>query len=84
MAKTYTPAELAAECNTTPKQIRRFMRSQVRADGGVIGKDTPGKGKRYALDARTFNAYKRAFIKAQSAGASADESVESAEQSAEA
>lgn len=40
MTKTMTTAELATEIGTTPRELRKFLRSQ---DAGV------GKGSRYAL-----------------------------------
>jgi hypothetical protein len=60
MAQTMN--DLAAECGTTPRAIRKFARSLVRLNGGVIGKDSPGKGKRYALDSREFAALKKAYL----------------------
>lgn len=59
MAKTMN--DLAAECGTTPRAIRKFARSLIRLDGGTIGKDSPGKGKRYSLDGAEFAKLKRAY-----------------------
>jgi hypothetical protein len=51
--------DLAADLNMTPKNVRKHWRAYVRANGGTIGQDTPGKGKRYDLDARTYAAFKK-------------------------
>lgn len=46
MAKSF--AELAAETGVSAKKLRALHRKHIRANGGVIGKDTPGRGKTYA------------------------------------
>lgn len=47
--ETLTVKEVAAEIGTTGRLLRRFIRSEVVAEGGTVGEDTPGKGKRYAF-----------------------------------
>lgn len=55
MTATITTAELAAELDTTPRTLRKFLRAQ---DAGV------GKGSRYALpaNARSIASMKKKFI----------------------
>ena len=47
--ETLTVKEVAAEIGTTGRLLRRFIRSEVVADGGTVGEDTPGKGRRYSF-----------------------------------
>lgn len=49
VSETLTVKELAEEIGTTGRLLRRFIRSQVVEAGGVVGEDTPGKGKRYSF-----------------------------------
>lgn len=72
MARTYTFAEMADTLGISAKKARALHRKNVRANGGVIGKDTPGKGKRYALDARAFAAIKADVERALSASEASD------------
>lgn len=60
-AKTYTINDVAERTGMTPRAIRKALRADVREAGGAIGKDTPGKGKRYTIDARTFGALCKRF-----------------------
>lgn len=53
MPNTYTTAELAERLDTTPKKLRRFLRSEQ------IG--PVGKGNRYAIEARYFRSLKKNF-----------------------
>lgn len=59
MTKTITTAELAAELDTTPRELRKFL----RADAKVNEVETPGKGKRYALpsNARSIASMRKKF-----------------------
>lgn len=50
---TMTPKELAAELNTDPKSIRKFLRS--------LSDDRAGKGGRWAIDATDLPALAAAF-----------------------
>lgn len=54
---TATTAEIAAELDTTPRTLRRFLRATMT--------DTPGKGSRYALpsDKRSIAALAKKFAK---------------------
>lgn len=74
----YSPRAMAEQISAeigrtvTAKQVRAQMRKAVRAEGGVIGKDTPGRGKRYALDARAFRSVKANVTRALSASDAAE------------
>jgi len=59
--KTLTTAQLAEKFQTSPRELRKFLRADARANGKA---DTlPGKGSRYALpgDAKTINAMRKRF-----------------------
>jgi hypothetical protein len=45
--KTLSAKQVAHEIGTTGKVLRSFIRSEVRANGGVVGVDTPGSGGTY-------------------------------------
>jgi hypothetical protein len=42
--------DVADHYGISAKKVRALHRKAVRASGGTIGKDTPGRGKRYAKD----------------------------------
>lgn len=42
--------DVADHYGISAKKARALHRKAVRAAGGTIGKDTPGRGKRYAAD----------------------------------
>src|SRR5690349_14282854 len=64
---TITTAELAAEFDTTPRNLRKFLRDDARsADKG----DTlPGKGGRYAIERKQVAGLKKRYTKWQAAQA---------------
>ena len=64
-----TTAEVAAELDTTPKTLRRFLRADVKANGGQVGVDTPGKGKRYSFEKGEISKMRKQFVKWQKAQA---------------
>lgn len=75
MTATITTAELAAELNTTPRELRKFLRSDAS------GVESVGKGSRYSLpsNARSIAALAKKFSKwdeAQKATESPDVSTE--------
>lgn len=47
---TISAKEAAEAIGTDPKTLRRFVRSYVKAKGGEVGQDTPGRGGRYAFE----------------------------------
>lgn len=48
-----TAKELAVECNTDARTVRKFLRSHLP--------ETPGKGSRYAIEKRQVASLKKAF-----------------------
>jgi hypothetical protein len=56
---TITAKELALLCETDPKSMRRFIRSQAKASGSII--DACGQGNRYAIDVLDADALVQAF-----------------------
>ncbi len=54
MAKTLTAKEVAQKLDTTPRTLRKFLRSDDKVN-------SPGKGGRYALPATQVNSLKRRF-----------------------
>jgi hypothetical protein len=59
--QTLTAAQVAEELGTDGRTFRRFYRGFVRANGGTVGEDTPGKGKRYAFEAKDVKQLKGLF-----------------------
>lgn len=57
MTKTLTPKELAQELNSDPRTVRKFLRAQARENGT----ETPGKGSRWAIEARTVRSLRKSF-----------------------
>ena len=54
---TITPKDLAVECNTDPRTIRKFLRSPEGLDAKV------GKGHRWSIESRQVKALKGRFEK---------------------
>jgi predicted transcriptional regulator len=59
--QTLTATEVATELGTNPRTFRRFLRAEVRSAGGEVGKDTPGKGKRYSFTAKEVSGLRERF-----------------------
>lgn len=59
MARTLTPKELAIELDADAKTTRKFLRS--RSSG--LAADAPGKGGRWAIDARKVKGLRTKFAK---------------------
>lgn len=61
MAQVLTPKEIALEIGTTPKKLRKFLRSP---EGVKVLKDAanPGKGSRYAIPRTSLKSLKARFI----------------------
>lgn len=55
MAKTLTTKELAEEFETDPRTLRKFLRATLD--------ETPGKGSRYAIQAKQVRSLKSKFQK---------------------
>ena len=56
---TMTTTEIAADLDTTPRTLRKFL----RADAKERGTETPGKGSRYAIEKRDMRALRSRFAK---------------------
>ena len=54
---TITTTELATELDTTPRTLRKFLRSDAKARNAA----TPGKGSRYAIEKREVRALAKRF-----------------------
>lgn len=59
--------EMAEKLGTTPKTLRRFLRADVKASGGEVGVDTPGKGKRYTFEKNEVSKIRKQFAEWQAA-----------------
>lgn len=59
MARTLTPKELANELDTDAKTVRKFLRS--RSSG--LAADAPGKGGRWAIEAKKVRSLRTKFAK---------------------
>ena len=74
----FTASQIAESVGTTGKAFRKWHRNTVTEKGGVIGKQTPGKGKRYDFSAQEAATIKRNYMKAHAVAKSAP-AVETAE-----
>lgn len=54
---TLNTTELATELDTTPRELRKFL----RADAKNADRPTPGKGARYSIERREVRALKTRF-----------------------
>lgn len=59
MARTLTPKELAIELDADAKTVRKFLRS--RSSG--LAADAPGKGGRWAIEAKKVRSLRTKFAK---------------------
>ena len=71
MATTLTPNELAEKLESTPKVVRKFLRSITPRD------DQPGKGSRWSIEGKRLPALRKQFVKW-----SAEEATKRAERAA--
>lgn len=55
----FTTAEVAEKFETTPRTLRKFLRSDARANGR--GDSLPGKGSRYAIEGKDLAGMKKRF-----------------------
>jgi hypothetical protein len=65
----FTTAQVAEKFGTTPRTLRKFMRSDARANGA--GDTLPGKGSRYAIEGKSLKSLQGRFNKWQAAEAAA-------------
>ena len=61
MAATLTVKEVAEQLGTDGRTLRKFLRHEATEAGGTIGEDTPGKGGRYSLEARSVKGLQKRF-----------------------
>jgi hypothetical protein len=55
----FTTTEVAEKFATTPRTLRKFLRSDARAQGQ--GDTLPGKGSRYAIEGKSLTPLKKRF-----------------------
>lgn len=55
----FTTSEVAEKFGTTPRTLRKFLRSDARAAGQ--GDTLPGKGSRYAIEGKALAPLKKRF-----------------------
>lgn len=65
----FTTGEVAAKFETTPRTLRKFLRSDAREHGK--GDTLPGKGSRYSIDGKALPSMRKRFAKWQAAEAQA-------------
>ena len=54
---TLTAKDLAGKLDTDPRTVRKFLRSDAKQNGT----DTPGKGSRYAIEAKQVRSLQKRF-----------------------
>lgn len=81
MAQVLTVKEVAQKWEITPRTLRKFLRKDTVAQGGKVGEDTPGKGGRYSLDAKSLRSLKVRFDAWVAANAAKAEEVTEATES---
>lgn len=74
---TMTVAEFASRIDTTPREARKFLRAVTPADA------QPGKGGRWAIEARQVRSLASKFTKWQAERASTPEAADDAIDDAE-
>ena len=57
MTKIITPKELAVQLDTDARTVRKFLRSDAKANGT----ETPGKGSRWEIEARSVRSLQKRF-----------------------
>ena len=57
MPNTLTAKEIAQRFDTDPRTLRKFLRADAKANST----ETPGKGSRYAIEARQVKSLQRRF-----------------------
>lgn len=75
----FTTAQVAEKFGTTPRTLRKFLRSDAKANETTDS--LPGKGSRYALEGKQLAALKKRFTawQAAEAKARAERAVEAAQ-----
>jgi hypothetical protein len=57
IARTLTPKEIALEWGTDAKTLRKFLRKDIKEKG----LESPGKGQRWSIDARSLKTLQKRF-----------------------
>lgn len=57
MTKTLTPKEIALKFETDARTLRKFLRQDARDNGT----ETPGKGSRWEIEAKTVRSLQKRF-----------------------
>lgn len=57
MTKIITPKELAVTLETDARTVRKFLRADAKANGT----ETPGKGSRWEIEAKTVRSLQKRF-----------------------
>lgn len=60
---TLSAKDVAARFDTTPRELRKFLRADAKKNGGTVGVDTPGKGGRYQFETRQLKSLQKRFNK---------------------
>ena len=76
----FTTAEVAEKFGTTPRTLRKFLRSDAKAQGTTDA--LPGKGSRYTIEGKQLASLKKRFTawKAEEAEARAARAAKAAEE----
>lgn len=61
--ETLTTKDVAAELDTDPRTLRKFLRSEVEQAGGMVGENTPGKGGRWGFERKELRDLRRRFAR---------------------
>ena len=57
MSKVITPKEFAAKLDTDARTVRKFLRADAKANGT----ETPGKGSRWEIEAKSIRSLTKRF-----------------------
>lgn len=75
MTKVLTPKDLATQFESDPRTVRKFLRKDAKENGT----ETPGKGSRWEIEAKTVRSLRKRFDAWVAANAAAvEEAAETA------
>lgn len=72
MSSTITPKDLAARFETDARTVRKFLRKDARDNGT----ETPGKGSRWEIEAKSVRSLQKRFNAWVAANAEKAETIE--------
>ena len=78
-----TATQVAERLDTDGRTFRKFLSAEVKANGGEVGVDTPGKGKRYSFESKEINGLRKRFQAWDEARRAPAESAEEVEEISE-